>query len=173
MGQYPVESACPGDTKEYKIISVGGLWAEQFSIEIGQIYHKLSKFQISQFFSILKSVIKCVDFNLKLLSSQITHRRESVLFRIVRATPFHRVLTHFCERSVSQANNQIVFGPGRPPPRYSGRKNMPILIELKWKWPEINFFLLSICCLCNFFLILKLRCLPKKWPLLYFRGLRY
>ena len=76
---------------------------------------EISKITIFQ--KIAKSAIQYIDFNRKLLSSQITHRNEPVLFRIVRTTPFHRVLTHFCERSVSRAINQIVFGPGSPPPR--------------------------------------------------------
>ena len=62
MIQYSMESACPDNSKKYKIISVGGLWAEQFAIEIDQFYQKLSKFQKSQFFSILKSAIKLRRF---------------------------------------------------------------------------------------------------------------
>ena len=58
---------------------------------------------LSKIMEISKSAIQYIDFNRKLLSSQITHRNEPVLFRIVRTTPFHRVLTHFCERSVSRA----------------------------------------------------------------------
>ena len=92
------------------------LWSDQFTFEVDRFYRKFSKYQKSQFFSILKSAIKCVDFNHNLLSSQITHRNEPVLFRIVWTTPFHRVLTHFCERSLSQAIDQICFGPEGPPP---------------------------------------------------------
>ena len=77
MSQYSMESACPDDSKKYRIISVGGLWAEQFTIEIDQFYQKLSKFQKSQIFSILKSAIQSVDFNRKLLSSQTTRPANS------------------------------------------------------------------------------------------------
>ena len=49
MIQYSMESACPDDSKKYRIISVGGLWTEQFAIEIDQFYEKLWKFKKSQF----------------------------------------------------------------------------------------------------------------------------
>ena len=49
MSQYCMERGCPDDSKKYKLISVRGLWAEQFAIEIDQFYEKLWKFQKSQF----------------------------------------------------------------------------------------------------------------------------
>jgi len=38
MEQYSIERPCPQDFKMYKIISVGGLWAEQFAIKDDQFY---------------------------------------------------------------------------------------------------------------------------------------
>ena len=82
---------------------------------------EISKITIFQ--KISKSAIQYIDFNRKFFSSQINHRNEHVLFRIVRTTPFHRVLTHFCERYVSRVINKNCFGPGRPPPPiHSGKK---------------------------------------------------
>ena len=43
------KSSGQGLSKKYRTISVGGLWAEQFAIEIDQFYEKLWKFQKSQF----------------------------------------------------------------------------------------------------------------------------
>ena len=36
MSRYSVERRCPDDSKKYKLISVGRLWAEQLAIEIDQ-----------------------------------------------------------------------------------------------------------------------------------------
>ena len=49
MSQYSMERRCPDNSKKYRLISVSGLWAEQFAIEIDQFYEKLWKFQKSQF----------------------------------------------------------------------------------------------------------------------------
>ena len=40
MIQYSIETPCPEDFKKYKTIYVGGLWAEQFAIEIDQFYRE-------------------------------------------------------------------------------------------------------------------------------------
>ena len=44
MIQYSMESACPDDSKKYRLISVGDLWAEQFAIEIDAILSRILKY---------------------------------------------------------------------------------------------------------------------------------
>ena len=40
MSLYSMEKYCPEDSKKYKIISVGGLRAEQFAIKIDRFYRE-------------------------------------------------------------------------------------------------------------------------------------
>ena len=61
-------------------------------------------------------VVKLIDFDRELLSSQATHRNGLVLFEILRTIPFHRVLAHFGGSSASWAIQTWTAG-----------KNMPII----------------------------------------------
>ena len=53
MSQYSMERSCPKDSKKYRLIPVGGLWAEKFAIEIDVTilkYWKIVIFEISIIF---------------------------------------------------------------------------------------------------------------------------
>ena len=56
MSQYSMERWYPDNSKKYRLISVGDLWAEQFAIEIDTIlsrilkYWKIVIFEISRIF---------------------------------------------------------------------------------------------------------------------------
>ena len=47
MGQYSMERPCPDDSKKYRLISVGCLWAEQFAIKIDWFFQRFSNFAFS------------------------------------------------------------------------------------------------------------------------------
>ena len=103
MSQYSNESSCSANSKKYWLILVGVLWAEKFAIEIVRFLKKFLKFQKSQSFSILKSAIKCVKFNLKFLSWQTPHWNEPILLGILRTRPFHAII---CYTAKSLTSNQ-------------------------------------------------------------------
>ena len=100
MVLYFLERPCPDNFKKYKIISVGGLWAEQFAIKNDRFYRENRKLRIYQNAKFAKSTKKLVNFDCELLGSQTTHRNGFVLFEIVRARPFQKVQHHFCGWSV-------------------------------------------------------------------------
>ena len=67
MSQYFLESTGQGVSKKYRLISVGCLWAEQFSFEIDWFFEnlkstKMEKLEIHEIFSIaLTAAIFIVD----------------------------------------------------------------------------------------------------------------
>ena len=103
MGQCSMESSCPEDSKKYRLISMGGLWAEQFAIKIDGLYRGFWNTKKLWFLIFWKFSIKSIHFNCKLVRSKTSHRKASVLFVIFRTRPFHRVLTHSCGWSRSWA----------------------------------------------------------------------
>ena len=88
MVLYFLERPCPDNFKKYKIISVGGLWAEQFAIKNDRFYRENRKLRIYQNAKFAKSTKKLVNFDCELLGSQTTHRNGFVLFEIVRTRSF-------------------------------------------------------------------------------------
>merc|ERR1712030_200954 len=103
MVLYCLERPCPDNFKKYKIISVGGLCAEQFAIKNNRFYRENRKGRIYQNAKFAKSPKKLVNFYCELLGSQTTHRNGFVLFEIVRARPFQKIQSHFCGWSVDCA----------------------------------------------------------------------
>ena len=86
---------------EYKIISVSGLWAEQFA--------KVSSGFPNQHIFGLAIWIVYPIFSL-CAGLQTTHRNDFVLFEILRTMPFHRELNNFCRWSLSRAIHKLRSG---------------------------------------------------------------
>ena len=53
MSQYSMERCYPDNSKKYRLISVGDLWAEQFAIEIDAILSRILKYWKIVIFEIL------------------------------------------------------------------------------------------------------------------------
>ena len=105
MIQYSMERGCPDNSKNYRHISVKGLWGEQFAIDIDQFSRKFQNLRFDTSISIANCSAHRSPTEMSLYFLELSGQPLSIEYWIISVSGL------WGEQLI-----KMCFGPGRPPP---------------------------------------------------------